>query len=123
MDPGTLGCTWIAWPEAGHRHEFRSPRIPPYQKPAKGRGKVHELDHKLNRSSNVAAAERFLTHARNDVNALADKEKKKGGSERKAVQENTVQARSSAPFLYSHTYPTSRTPRKTNIEDIAKAAR
>jgi hypothetical protein len=25
MDPGTFGCIWIAWPEAGRRRKFHSP--------------------------------------------------------------------------------------------------
>src|SRR6266436_896389 len=39
------------------------------------------------------------------------------------VRKITAQAHSSAPFLYSHRYPTSRIPRNTTIETRANSPR
>jgi len=73
MDPGTLGCTWIAWPEAGRRREFRSSRIPQIKQLAKGRTEVHELDYKRKPTarpgSKNGSLTGFLTHAQSGVNA------------------------------------------------------
>src|SRR5215467_10487492 len=59
----------------------------------------------------------FLTHGKNLVNHKNLECKSKNAGDKTSP----TQAHSSAPFLYSHTYPISRMPRNTNIETSANS--
>ena len=103
MDPGTLGCTWIAWLETEHRREFHSPENTPKQTAREGRERSARTALQA-KAGCATSRKRWVAHTVSNTRlkwrqcASAHLRNKKL-FERKFPASKWNQARSSAPFL------------------------
>jgi hypothetical protein len=89
MDPGTLGCTWIAWPEAEHRREFHFPETTAKMLAKVGTNCTNPIETGTVRANwrQKGSLTGFLTHAQSGVNAPPHKGRVRRVSGEKSAQD------------------------------------